>query len=412
MAMILDAFLSKFSELLMQMVQDEVGMLLGIPGQIEKLGKTVRDIQRVLPDAERKQSKSSAIQQWLMQLKDVMYDADDIIDLCQIKAKDRLAGSSSHSSSNARCGCPLLSCFRNPVFAHGIGSRIKDINSRLEGIAKRKSNLGLNESQISYGPSKPVPRVDSVITRKTDPLIVLDDIVGEKIEEDTNLIVNWLTEEEKSARKTIHVVAIVGMGGIGKTTLAKKIFNDPKIGEEFQLKIWVCISKEVNGIELLRCVIREVGGDHGAAQERSELVPLLERLVRGKQFLLVMDDVWEESQVVWDGLLRAPMSGGGHGSRLLITTQDERVANQMRAIKSHRVDKLSLEDGWSLLTKQVVQDEEESEIQELKDIGLQLVEKCDGLPLAIKIIGGVLCTKRKTKVEWQAVLKNNMWSIY
>ncbi|XP_078158386.1 putative disease resistance protein RGA3 [Carex rostrata] len=411
MVMILNAFLPKFSSLLVQMVQDEVGMLLGIPGQIEMLDETVRDIQCVLADAERKQSKSRAIERWLMQLKDVMYDADDIIDLCQIKANDRLAGFSCGCSSNARCGCPLLSCFRNPFFAHKIGSKIKDINSRLEGIVKRKTDLGLTESQISSGPSDPVPRVDSIITRKTDPLVVLDDIVGKKIEEDTKMLVNWLTEEEKSAREIILVLAIVGMGGIGKTTLATKIFNDRRIEEEFQLKIWVCVSKEVKGVELLKCMIREAGGEHGATQERSELAPILKRLVQGKKFLLVLDDVWEESRAVWISLLRAPMSGGAHGSRLLVTTRDERVADGMRAAKLHRVQKLSDEDGWSLLIKQVFQNEKESEIQEFKDIGLQLVEKCDGLPLAIKSIGGVLCTKPKTKVEWQAVLKSNMWSI-
>ncbi|XP_078158383.1 putative disease resistance protein RGA3 isoform X3 [Carex rostrata] len=408
MAMILNAFLSKFSELLVQMVQDELGMILGIPGQIEKLGETVRDIQCVLEDAERRQSKGSAIEWWLMQLKDVMYDADDVIDLCQIKAKERLAGSSSHSSRSVTF---LQSFFHNSFFADEIRSKIKNINSRLEEIAKRKAYLGLIESQISPGPFKRVRREDSIISCKTDSLVVADDIVGEKIEEDTNILVNWLTEVETNARKIVHVVAIVGMGGIGKTTLAKKIFNDPRIQEEFPSKIWVCVSKEVNGIELLKCVIREVGGDHGAAQERSELVPLLVRLVLGKKFLLVLDDVWEESRAVWDSLLRAPMNAGADGSRLLVTTRDVRVADGMKAAKLHRVEKLCDEDGWSLLIKQVFQNEKESEIQEFKDVGLQLVEKCDGLPLAIKTIGGVLCTKPKSKVQWQVVLKSNMWSI-
>ncbi|XP_078158384.1 putative disease resistance protein RGA3 [Carex rostrata] len=408
MAMILDAFLSKFSELLVQMVQDEVGMRLGVPGQIEMLDETVRDIQCVLADAERMQSKGSAIERWLMQLKDVMYDADDVIDLCQIKAKERLAGSSSHSS---RSGTFLWSFFPNSFFADEIVSKVKNINSRLQEIAKRRAYLGLIESQISPRPFKRVRREDSIISRKTDSLVVVDDIVGEKIEEDTEMLVNWLTEEEKSEREIILVLAIVGMGGIGKTTLASKIFNDRRIQEEFQIKIWVCVSKEVKGVELLKCVIREAGGEHVAAQERSELAPILKRLIEGKKFLLVLDDVWEESRAVWNGLLRAPMSSGAHGSRLLVTTRDGRVADGMRAAKLHRVEKLSDEDGWSLLIKQVFQNDKESEIQEFKDIGLQLVEKCDGLPLAIKSIGGVLCTKPKTKVEWQAVLNSNMWSI-
>ncbi|XP_078153217.1 putative disease resistance protein RGA3 [Carex rostrata] len=411
MVMILDAFLPKFNELLMQMAQDEVGMLLDIPGQIEKLNKTVCDIQCVLADAERKKSKGSAIERWLMQLKDVMYDADDVIDLCQMKVKERLAASSSHSSTNARYGCHLLSCFRNPLFAHEIGYKIKDINSRLQEIAKSKATLGLTESPLFYGPFVPGNRVDSMISRKTDPAVVQADIVGEQIEQDTELLVNWLIEEEKDVRENIVVAAIVGMGGIGKTTLAKRIFNDKRIGEAFQLKIWVCISKEVKGVEVLKCMIREAGGEHGAAQERSELVPILVRTIQKKKFLLVLDDVWEESRKVWDDLLRAPMNGAAHGSRLLVTTRDERVANGIRVARSHRVDKLSDVDGWSLLIKQVAPNGIESEIQDFKEIGMQIVEKCDGLPLAIKSIGGVLRTKGNTRDNWEAILRSNVWSM-
>ncbi|XP_078149398.1 putative disease resistance protein RGA3 [Carex rostrata] len=401
MAMILDTLLSKFSDLLMEMVRDEVGMLLDIPGQIEKLGKTVGDIQCVLADAERRQSKGSAIERWLIQLKDVMYDADEVIDLYQIKAEDP-ATSSSH-------GCHFLSCFRNPLFSHEIGSKIKNINLRLEEIAKTKAYLGLTEAQIFPGTFDQDSRVDSVISRKTYPSVVLADFVGDKIEKDTEMLVNWLTEEESHLNENVRVCGIVGMGGIGKTTLAKRIFNDLRIKEGFQLKIWVCVSKEVKE-EVLKCMIREAGGEHSARKEISELVPLLESLVQGKKFLFVLDDVWEESQAVLKDWLRAPMSGGAHGSRLLVTTRDGNVANGMRASKLHRVEKLSDEDGWSLLVKQVFQNENESEIEEFKDIGLQLVEKCDGLPLAIKSIGGVLYMKPKRKGEWQAVLRSAVWS--
>ncbi|XP_078149417.1 putative disease resistance protein RGA3 isoform X2 [Carex rostrata] len=357
MAMILDAFLSNFSKLLVEMVQEEVDILLGIPGQIEKLDETVRDIQSVLADAERRQSKGSAIERWLMKLKDVMYDADEVIDLCQIKAKECQATSSSCSSLNAHCGCHFLSCFRNPLFSHEIGSKIKDIHLRLEEIAKSKANLGLTEAQILPGTFNQGNQVNTLTWRKTDPLVVLADIAGKKIEEDTEVLVNWLTQEENDVNGNVRVYGIVGMGGIGKTTLAKRIYNDPRIKEGFQLKIWVYISKEVRIVEVFKCLIRGAQGHHGAvhAQERSELVPLLESLVRGKKFIFVLDDVWEESQAVLKDWLRAPMNGGAHGSRLLVTTRDGNVANRMGASKSHRVEKLSDEDGWSLLVKQFQQ---------------------------------------------------------
>jgi NB-ARC domain/Rx N-terminal domain len=355
MAMILDAFMPKFSKLLLHMVQDEVGMLLGVPGEIEKLEQTVSDIQCVLADAEKKQIESKAIERWLNELKDVMYDADDIMDLCHIKAQERLACSDSPSPSKlSRVFLHLRSYFDKSAFAHETGTKIREVYLRLEKIAKRKADLGLIQLRNAIGcPHDHAHQVDTIIRRRTDPVIVMGDIVGEKVEEDAGLLVSWLTGEEKSARENVSVVAIVGMGGIGKTTLAKRIFNDPRIQDEFTLKIWTCVSKEVKGVELLKGIIREAGGEHGAAQERWELVPLLQRLVHRKRFLLVLDDVWLESKWVWDGLLRDPLMSGAHGSRVLITSRDERVANAMRAAKSHRVERLSEEDGWSLLSKQV-----------------------------------------------------------
>ncbi|KAJ3685004.1 hypothetical protein LUZ61_014168 [Rhynchospora tenuis] len=350
MAMMLDAFLGNFSNLLMNMVSDEVDMLLGIPGEIEKLHKTVLDIQCVLFDAERKQTDSKAIERWLMELKDVMYDADDLMDLCQIKAEDRRTRYNHPSCLKFSCDFNLLSCFRNPVFAHKVGKMVKELNSRLDQIAKQKSGLDLQHvvglSNVHCGRSD--------ISRITDSIIVPDDIVGDKIKEDTKLLVEWLTTEENSVKENVSAVAIVGMPGIGKTTLAKRVFNDLRIQEEFRdLKIWVCVSNDLKDVELLKSIIRQAGGDHGAADRREELAPMLQELVRGKKFFLVLDDVWPKSQNVWDQLLRAAMISGARGSRLLVTTRVVNVALFMKATKSHQVKKLSDEDGWSLLIKQV-----------------------------------------------------------
>jgi NB-ARC domain/Rx N-terminal domain len=340
---VLDAFISNISCMLVTLAQEEVGLLLGIPGEIEKLTRMVGDIRCVLSDAERRQSESQTISQWVMELKDLMYDADDIIDLCQIKADERTekSGSSSHFFN-----C----CLSNPGFSHKIGRRIKVLNGKLENIVNRISLLGLIEYRVG---SSGVSRSVFTVNRKTDPLIVQSDIVGEKVQEDTNTLVELITKEYANVTNDMAVIAIVGIGGIGKTTLAKKMFNDQRIKDEFQVKIWVCISKEVVERELLKNVIREAGGNHCAAQERSELIPLLERLIAGKKFLLVLDDVWRESEKVWHGLLREPFMSGARGSKIVVTTRDQTVAMRMKAIHSLRVDKLQDDDAWSLLIKQV-----------------------------------------------------------
>ncbi|XP_078180568.1 putative disease resistance protein RGA3 [Carex rostrata] len=247
----------------------------------------------------------------------------------------------------------------------------------------------------------------SNISRETDPLIALSDLVGEKIEEDTEQLVKLLTLDVTEGHANIPIVAIEGMGGIGKTTLAKKVYNDPTIQQNFEHLIWVCVSKEIKQVDLVKNVIRVVGGDCGAAEKKSELVPMLQQLIQGKKFFLVLDDIWAESEQVWHDHLRVPMSSGAPGSRVLITRRDGEVAMRMRAIHTHKVNGLTDEDGWSLLIKQVASNGVENEFQDLKDIGMQIVKKCNGLPLAIKSIGGVLCTKG----DWLTVLRSNVWSM-
>ncbi|KAJ1688762.1 hypothetical protein LUZ63_012917 [Rhynchospora breviuscula] len=388
------------------MAEEEVGMLLGVPGEIEKLGMTVRHIRCLLSDAERKQTEGSAIEQWLLELTDVMYDAHDIMDLCQIKAEERSERYGS-SSSKYSCGISMLSCLRNPVFAHKIGTQIKELNSRLNEIYKRKLTLGLIEMPAVVGQSN-VTRHHSDFSNKTDPSVVLADIVGDKIEEDTTMLVDLLITDE-SLRENVSAVAIVGMPGIGKTTLAKKVFNDPEIQREFPLKIWVCVSECLKEVELLKCVIREAGGDHGSAEQRSELVPKLASLVQNRKFFLVLDDVWPASQEVWNGLLREAMIGSTRGNRLLLTTRSDSVARFFQATTTHHVQKLSDEDAWSLLVKQVAFNEFDSET--LKNIGLEIVKKCGGLPLAVIAIGGVLRGRGKDIREWQTISESTLWSI-
>ncbi|ONK62533.1 uncharacterized protein A4U43_C07F5070 [Asparagus officinalis] len=125
--------------------------------------------------------------------------------------------------------------------------------------------------------------------------------------------------------------------------------------------------------------------------------------------MFVLDDVWDVS--VWEMLLRNPLSVGVVGSRVLVTTRDERVANRMRAVYCHKVDILSPEDGWSLLCKKLVPRGKEWEIEHLQDIGIKIVEKRGVLPLAIKAMGGALCEKSKSRSDWEAVLESNVWSI-
>uniref|UniRef100_A0ACD5YBQ5 Uncharacterized protein n=1 Tax=Avena sativa TaxID=4498 RepID=A0ACD5YBQ5_AVESA len=107
-----------------------------------------------------------------------------------------------------------------------------------------------------------------------------------------------------------------------------------------------------------------------------------------------------------------PFSYGGPGSRFLITIRHDTIGRRMKAVHYHHVEKLGIEDAWSLLKKHVLTTEKnELDIDMLKDIGLQIIEKCDGLPLAVKVMGGLLCQKEKTRHDWRCVLNDDIWSV-
>nr|XP_018677492.1 PREDICTED: disease resistance protein RGA2-like [Musa acuminata subsp. malaccensis] len=362
-----DSVISWLIGMLMDKAKEKVDSWLGVPEDIKKLRRTLRSFQSVL-DAENRRIEDKAVNDWLMELKDVLYDADDLLD--EWRAEKCTPGEP-----------PLKRVKRNISsisFRNVVGNKIKDLNDRLEEINFLESKgfflLVLFCFSLFLHPQQ-VPQV----SRITSPTMK-SDMVGEQLEDDAMALMKQLTKQDPS--KNVVVLAIVGIGGIGKTTLAKKVFNDGKIKASFRTTIWVCVSQKFSETDLLRNIVTGAGGSHGGEQSRSQLEPAVERLLRGNKFLLVLDDVWGAQ--IWDDLLRNPLQGGAAGSRVLVTTRNAGIARQMKAAHVHEMKLLPPEDGWSLLCKKVTTNaEDERDAQDLKDTGMKIVEKCGGLPLAI-----------------------------
>ncbi|URE47391.1 Disease resistance protein [Musa troglodytarum] len=406
MAMILDPFVSRYVNDVAAFVEGEICKVLGVKKKIKALQETLETIRRFLQDAEQKsRSEYTGMELWVRKLKEVMYDADDVIDLCVMEGGKLLEARASASASGA-VSLPLSfvsSCFRCTKYRHQIAGQIEAINDRLKRIAADSSiHRNLQPASQQLHPKKPPP------PRETSPLEVEEDIVGEQIEEAADNLINLMLE---NTEKKCRVFGIVGMGGIGKTTLASKIYNDERINANFPIRKWLYISKDYSEIKLLRELIRCAGGETKAesfeGESRAELEPKLASLLT-KNLFLVLDDVWSPN--VWTDFLRKPVSKGAGSSTILVTTRIETVLRGMKATYIHQPEKMDDNSGWMLLGKTVFEAGEEDDMRRLEEVGRKIVRKCDGLPLAIKAIAGVLISKERSTAEWEQVLENDAWS--
>jgi DNA replication protein DnaC len=353
MAAVLDAMAPYVMQLIAGMAEEEVSMLLGVSGEITKLEDNMGGIKAFLVDAERRRLTDKSVQRWVRKLKGAMYDATDILDLCQLEADKWREAKKNGGMEEKPPGCcqSLLFCLRNPVFAHKIGSRIKELNQRLDDIYKEADKFKFN---INLGSYQQEPRMLTDVTRSMQKMTSEFDestIVGEKIEQDTRELAQLLIT---GGNHDVKVVSIVGTGGMGKTTLAQKIFNEITIQEHFKVKVWLSVTQYFDETELLKTAIEHAGGIH-VTQDKTLLTRTLTNTLSTGKFLLVLDDVWSDQ--AWRNVLSVPIRNASHkqpGSWVLITTRFGDLALQMGAsFYQHQVTPLNEEDAWALLTKQL-----------------------------------------------------------
>ncbi|KZV56486.1 hypothetical protein F511_22294 [Dorcoceras hygrometricum] len=219
-------------------------------------------------------------------------------------------------------------------------------------------------------------------------------------DEDLIQIMDTLTGDESN----LQILSVVGMGGIGKTTLARHIFSNPSIVSHFDLHAWVTISQQYSVHEILLGLIKdskvvEGEGEQLTGRNVDELGLRLHKILFGRRYLIVMDDMW--SIEVWNAIQRF-FPDNDNGCRILVTTRLSNVADNFHSCTPHRLPLLDEVQSWSLFCDKVFGKSESCPLA-LEEIGKTIVRNCGGLPLAIAAISGLLAKSSRAVEYWESV---------
>lgn len=208
----------------------------------------------------------------------------------------------------------------------------------------------------------------------------------------------------KGGSSGLDVISIVGMAGLGKTTLANKLYSDESVVSHFNIHAHCCVSQEYTRKDLLLAILRNITDERAKLRRETEneLADRLRKLLMFKRYLLLIDDVWETS--AWDDL-KLCFPEHNMGSRIILTTRHYEVASYAKHDSDpHMLRSLNNDESWMLLNKKVFNNESFPFI--LRDAGQEIVRKCDGLPLSIILIAGILIRMKKEKYCWEQVATN------
>ncbi|KAL5570601.1 hypothetical protein UlMin_027176 [Ulmus minor] len=410
-----EALISAVLDQLVPFLSEQLSLVTDAENEFRSFASTLKAVQAVLKDADRKQVEKDSVKYWLDQLKDVSYDMDAVLDEWNTKLgeEESEAGAQEVGKKAEKalllkklvcCFIPSSSSHSNPIkqvgVRHHVASRIKELNGKLDHIAIEKERYKFVENPIAIEP----------VQRETTSFKDISEVYGRDVEK--QIVIEKLSCESSEAQKGFEVIPVVGMGGIGKTSLAQLVYNDDVVINHFNKRIWVYATDPFDVVMVAKAIalaLEARGANEMANWGLQTLQERIDEAIEGKKFFLVLDDVWTEDYKKWEPLKEA-LRKGAPGSRILVTTRKTEVALMMGAKRNMiTLEVLSEEFCWTIFSKLAFSNVDKRD--ELEGIGRQIVKKCQGLPLVAKTLGSLMSFKEPTREDWNGVLKSELWDL-
>lgn len=418
--------------------------------KLRRLENSLWKIQAVVHKAESLQTKNANIERWLGSIKDAAYDAENVLDLfdyrvLEAKTEDRCklmvssldspavgssssttskttittASNTSSSSSRVKRSVRVLRRF---LFYDDDLNELIDIVDRFDNIA--------SEVLTFLELVKPWDRKseESIQWRRTTSMVGTTKFfgrTGEKIK-----LENLIQETNSETRQPYTVISVVGIAGVGKTALMQRVYSDFRAIGHFDFMAWIHVSENFDVDRITKEIAQSPkchklnsrrGGtnkiswhgtiptDCNSISGLDQVQQLLQHKLNGKKILVVLDDVWNEMSSQWENLCK-PLQFASKGSKVVLTTRSEKVANINGATEIMHLNGLKDDDYYEHFLQCAFGNESPSDFPLLVYIGQLLAKKLAGSPLAAKTIGGTLKLKLHED-HWRAVLGSRLWHI-
>ncbi|XP_057802248.1 disease resistance protein RPP8-like [Salvia miltiorrhiza] len=397
-----EAAISSLVELLGDQLIEKVKFLRGVEGKVELLKAEFKRMQSFLKDANKKQFEDEMVRNWISDIKALARDAEDTIEMFLLNVE-----SAKNWGLFKRC-----TTFPKRMYhLYGIGDEIESMLKRLDEIKKSRDMYGIKDLGEAAESSS---RSEVELRRRLCPWQKGEHLVG--VEDDVKKL---LQESILYEKRGLSIVVLKGMGGIGKSTLAREIYNHPDVvSGTFDCRGWVVVSSEFTPHETIKQLIfqlqrseedkRKLLDEIKKLEEsmkdklflQEELKQMLHKQLEGKSYFIVLDDVWEKQHL--ESLITAFPNQQDKASRLLLTTRNNIITKYDQYV--HTMSLLDTKKSWELLLKKAfIGTTIGNYPEEFESVGTQILQKCDGLPLAISVVGGLLM-ETQTKSGWEQVL--------
>ncbi|CAN6362823.1 unnamed protein product [Urochloa humidicola] len=371
---------------------DEYKLQKGVRGEIRFLQAEMESMQAALDKVSNlpPDQIDGVHKVWVRDLKELVFDIEDSVDAFMVRV-DVPVHTKPHSFR--KFFDRTIGLLTKANSCHHIANDIQDIKRRIKEVANRRKRYKFKDT-AGQSERNPVDRRVLACFEETANLVGTDGPV-EKIS-------NLLTEGKGEPDKKLMVVSIVGVGGLGKTTIANLVYE--RLRNQFDCQAFVPVSLKPDMKHILSSILRQVSEDNctnAGEKDLNELIRSIRKFLVNKRYLIVIDDVW--STEAWE-IIKCALIDENVGSRVILTTRNIDVAKfASQDAEVYELDRLSDEDSRRLLCKRVF-NEGEGIYSELEEVTKKILKKCGGIPLAIITIASMLARiHNRTKYEWYGV---------